>query len=56
MSETNEPKTPGGEKMASELAKALKQAAATRRDDPEAHEIAADDAGASTLAETPKPL
>jgi hypothetical protein len=44
---------PGGEAAAEEMARALKTAAAKPRGDPDDQDIAADDAGASTVAEEP---
>ena len=48
----NPPGPPGGDAAARELARALEKASETSRD-PDAHDIAADDAGASNLAEKP---
>jgi hypothetical protein len=45
------PGPPGGDEAADELANALREAAKKRRDDPDANDIAADDAGGSTVAE-----
>ena len=54
MAEPNTPATlPGSEGDAEEMERALKKAAAQPRTDPDAHDIAADDAGGSTVGETP---
>ena len=42
---------PGGDAAAEEMARALRKAAAKPRGDADSQDIAADDAGASTLAE-----
>lgn len=42
---------PGGEDAADELTRALKKAAAKPRGDSDSQDIAADDAGGSTVAE-----
>lgn len=52
MAEPNDPTgLPGGDAAAEEMTRALKKAAAKPRGDPDSQDIAADDAGASTVAE-----
>lgn len=46
------PASPGKEGDAEEMERALKKAAQQPRNDPDAHDIAADDAGGSTVGET----